>query len=75
MLCSVLTQPGDEDWVERPTYFLAPGIFKSNGLVVKSLPMMSDRSGCEESRGGCIGQIDMERLLCMVEEEGVRPPK
>ncbi|KAL9182576.1 hypothetical protein ACHAXT_013228 [Thalassiosira profunda] len=75
LLCGVLTQPGDEVWVERPTYFLAPGIFKSNGLVVKSLPMMSDRSDRKEKRGGCIGQIDMERLTCMVEEEGMRPPK
>lgn len=55
LLCSVATQPGDVVWVETPTYFLAADIFKSHGLVVESLPMLT------------AGVIDMsvlrERLL------------
>lgn len=51
LLCATLTQPGDEVWVERPTYFLAPKIFESNGIIVKPLPMMSDRSEFEGNKG------------------------
>ena len=75
LLCATLTQPGDEVWVERPTYFLAPKIFESNGIIVKPLPMMSDRSEFEGNKGDCIGCIDIDRLICMVEEEGVPAPK
>lgn len=71
LLCRTCTQPGDEVWVERPTYFLAPTIFESNGLVVKSLPMMSDR----KDEPGDIGQIDINRLIHMVETERLPAPK
>lgn len=74
LLCGTCTNPGDEVWVERPTYFLAPKIFESNNLVVKSLPMMSDRKMNGNERGE-IGKIDIDRLICMVEEEGVPTPK
>jgi 2-aminoadipate transaminase len=73
LLCATCTRPGDEVWVERPTYFLAPGIFDGNGLIVKSLPMMSDRS-CDGRRGD-VGRVDIDRLVRMVEEEGVPPPR
>ena len=57
--------------MERPTYFLAPKIFESNELIVKSLPMTSDRS----DEWGDIGRVDVDRLVRMVEVEGVLPPK
>ncbi|KAL7546914.1 hypothetical protein ACHAWF_010240 [Thalassiosira exigua] len=66
LLCATLTQPGDEVWVERPTYFLASGIFESHGLVVKSLPMLP---------GDCTARIDIDHLIHMVEAGGVSPPK
>jgi len=71
LLCRTCTKPGDEVWIERPTYFLAPMIFKSNNLIVKSLPMMSDR----KYNDGDIGQIDIDRLIYIVEEEDIAPPK
>ena len=71
LLCRTCTTPGDEVWIERPTYFLAPKIFECNNLIVKALPMMSDR----KDNGGDIGQIDIDQLIHMVEEEGIPPPK
>ena len=39
-LCAgALTTPGDEIVVEHPTYFLAAGIFKDHGLVLRSCPV------------------------------------
>lgn len=63
LLCSTCTNPGDEVWIERPTYFLCTQIFKSNGLIVKSLPMLQP------------GRIDIDRLIDMVENDGMPPPK
>jgi 2-aminoadipate transaminase len=60
-------------WLERPTYFLVPKIFTSHGLVIKPLPMMSDREGDEHNHA--TGQIDIERMITMVEKDGVPPPK
>ena len=65
LICRTCTVPGDEVWVERPTYFLAPKIFESNGLIVKSLPMTDDD----------VGRVDIDRLVQMIEVEGVSPPK
>ena len=73
LLCSTCTNRGDEVWMERPTYFYVPEIFKSHGLVIKSLPMMSDREGEEYKES--IGQVDLDRLIAMVECDGVIPPK
>ena len=39
MLCTSQTVPGDVVMIERPSYFLAAGIFRSHGLKVQSLPM------------------------------------
>lgn len=83
LLCRTCTKPGDEVWIERPTYFLAPMIFESNHLIVKSLPMMTDRL-CDDDNSdvksdrnasAAIGQIDIDRLIHMVEEEGIPAPK
>ena len=63
LLCSTCTNPGDEVWIERPTYFLCTQIFTSNGLIVKSLPMIHP------------GKIDIDRLIEMVERDGISPPK
>lgn len=71
LLCSTCTDPGDEVWIERPTYFLVPKIFTSHGLVIKPLPMMSDRNDHKEA----VGQINIDRLIAMVENDGVPPPK
>lgn len=68
LICRTCTVPGDEVWVERPTYFLAPKIFESNGLIVKSLPMTNDDDDD-------VGRVDIDRLVQMVEVEGVPPPK
>ena len=63
LLCSTCTNPGEEVWIERPTYFLSTQIFTSNGLIVNSLPMSSP------------GKIDVDRLITMIERDGVEPPK
>ena len=63
LLCG-LARPGDEVWLERPTYFLAANIFRDNGLAVRPLPTRRDAGG-----------LDVERLTAMVEEEGVPPPR
>ena len=63
LMCG-LAKPGDEVWLERPTYFLAADLFSGNHLVVKPLPMKCDSSG-----------VDIDRLTAMVEREGVSPPK
>lgn len=73
LLCSTCTNPGDEVWMERPTYFYVPEIFKCHGLVIKPLPMMSDRGGDEYKE--LMGQVDVDRLIAMVECDGVSPPK
>ena len=70
LLCCTCTNPGDEVWIERPTYFLAPKIFTSHGLVIKPLPMKSDRK-----EGDGIGQVDIDQLITMVECDGVPSPK
>ena len=82
LLCATHTQPGDEVWVERPTYFLAPGIFKSHNLVVKPLPMISDTTTASSSSeqtattNDCnIGRVDIDRLIHQVENEGITAPK
>jgi len=80
LLCATCTQPGDEVWVERPTYFLAPNIFESHGLVVKSLPMVSDRSDIDNIDDGItnndyIGRVNIDRLIQKVEEMNVPAPK
>ncbi|KAL7475116.1 hypothetical protein ACHAW6_001042 [Cyclotella cf. meneghiniana] len=76
LLCSTCTTPGDEVWMERPTYFLAPKIFTSHGLVIKPLPMMSDRPIAEgKDIKDAVGRIDLDRLIRMVESEGISPPK
>mmetsp|Transcript_6874 Transcript_6874/g.14088 ORF Transcript_6874/g.14088 Transcript_6874/m.14088 type:complete len:558 (-) Transcript_6874:26-1699(-) len=87
LLCATLTHPGDEVWVERPTYFLAPKIFESHGLVVKPLPMLSDHCTqnkskldprataiCDVDSDG-IGRVDIDRLIDMVENRRVPSPK
>ena len=71
LICATCTQPGDEVWVERPTYFLAPQIFKSNSLIVKALPMMSDRIG----EHGDIGCIDIDRLNTTLKKQVNGHPK
>jgi 2-aminoadipate transaminase len=63
LLCSTCTNPGDEIWIEKPTYFLCTRIFTGNRLIVKSLPMLNP------------GKIDIDRLVNMVEKDGVSPPK
>lgn len=73
LLCATCTQPSDEVWVERPTYFLAPQIMKSHGLIVKSLPMILDRTEGEESDD--VWRVDIDHLVRMVEEDNVPPPR
>jgi len=63
LLVSALTQPGDVVWTERPTYYLAAGIFQSHGLRVEALPMMmmmQNNNNNNGDGGGC--GIDMDRL-------------
>lgn len=70
LICRTCTVPGDEVWVERPTYFLAPKIFESNGMIVKSLPMTHDDD--DDDVGG---RVDIDRLVQLVEVDGIAPPK
>ena len=39
LLCTLFTRPGDEIFVEEPTYFLALRIFEDHGLNVVPVPM------------------------------------
>jgi DNA-binding transcriptional MocR family regulator len=39
LLCTVFTQAGDTIFVEEPTYFLAPKIFRDHRLNIVSIPM------------------------------------
>ncbi|EED87551.1 aminotransferase [Thalassiosira pseudonana CCMP1335] len=61
LLCATCTN-GGEVWVERPTYFLAPKIFQSHGLVVKPLPMLSDRLDLNKS-DGCVPPPKMMYII------------
>lgn len=45
MVCKRLTKPGDVVLVERPTYFLAQGIFDQNHLVTVGVP--TDEQGLD----------------------------
>lgn len=65
MLCTTQTSPGDVVLIERPTYFLAAGIFQSHGLHVHTLPMK------EDSPGG----IDLDRLEHSLQSGELKPPK
>ena len=53
LLCATQTRPGDVVLVERPTYFLAGGIFRAHGLVVHGLPMRKSTWGpkCRQISG------------------------
>jgi 2-aminoadipate transaminase len=62
LLCAAQTQPGDVVLVERPTYFLAAGIFRSHGLEVQSLPMTQNG-------------VDMDRLERELENGSLKPPR
>jgi len=61
LLCAARTRPGDVVLVERPSYFLAAGIFRARGLRLGSLPM-TRRGGA----GGAL-RVDVEAL-----ERGLR---
>lgn len=56
----VLCDPGDEVWVEAPSYFVFLELLKGLGITARSLPQSPD------------GRIDAERLRS---ELAVRPPK
>jgi 2-aminoadipate transaminase len=64
MLCVAQAKPGDVVLVERPTYFLAAGIFRTHGLEVQSLPMIPQ-----------VGGIDLDRLECDLETGTIPPPR
>lgn len=64
LLCATQTQPGDVVLVERPTYFLVGGIFKSHGLIVRGLPML-----------GSTGTVDVQGLIELVEDGIMKAPK
>lgn len=64
LLCATQTQPGDVVLVERPTYFLAGGILKSHGLIVRGLPM-------HESTGG----VDVDKLVELVKNGTMEVPR
>lgn len=50
LLCSVLTQPGDVVWIERPTYYLAADIFRHHRLRLHPLPMHAGGRGIDVHR-------------------------
>mmetsp|Transcript_18589 Transcript_18589/g.27570 ORF Transcript_18589/g.27570 Transcript_18589/m.27570 type:complete len:502 (+) Transcript_18589:38-1543(+) len=61
MLCTTQTTPGDIVLIERPSYFLAAGIFRSHGLKIQSLPMKLDPTGERHAVGGAL-MVDVEAL-------------
>ena len=64
LLCATQTKPGDVVLVERPTYFLVGGIFKSHGLIVRGLPMHR-----------LSGAVDVDRLVELVEDGIMEVPR
>lgn len=65
MLCSTQTSPGDVVLMEKPTYFLAAGVFRSHHLHVESLPMKS----------GASGGIDVDQLETSLENGEIQIPR
>lgn len=66
MLCSAQTTPGDVVLMEKPTYFLAAGVFQSHGLKVQSLPMKKGTPG---------GGVDLDQLELSLENGALHPPR
>lgn len=64
LLCATQTQPGDVVLVERPTYFLAGGIFRAHGLVVHGLPMRKSS-----------GDLNVDKLVELVEDGTMEAPR
>jgi DNA-binding transcriptional MocR family regulator len=64
LLCATQTRPGDVVLVERPTYFLAGGIFRTHGLVVRGLPMRKST-----------GDLNVDKLLELVENGTMEAPR
>ena len=56
MLCTTQSTPGDVVLIERPSYFLAAGIFQSHGLKIESLPMK--RQSADGTDGALVVDVD-----------------
>eukprot|EP00531_Pseudo-nitzschia_arenysensis_P007519 CAMPEP_0116117666 /NCGR_PEP_ID=MMETSP0329-20121206/1693_1 /TAXON_ID=697910 /ORGANISM="Pseudo-nitzschia arenysensis, Strain B593" /LENGTH=473 /DNA_ID=CAMNT_0003611243 /DNA_START=142 /DNA_END=1563 /DNA_ORIENTATION=+ len=68
MLCTTQTTPGDVVLIERPSYFLAAGIFQSHGLKIESLPMK------RQSEDGAL-MVDVEAFSRGLEDGSIRVPR
>lgn len=69
ILCTTQTEPGDVVLVERPTYFLADAVFKSHGLIVRSLPMKKKRvDGTMPT-----GEVDVAALTNGLRDGSIHP--
>ena len=72
MLCTTQTIPGDVVLIERPSYFLAAGVFRSHGLKIESLPMKRQSAG--EINGGAL-MVDVDALSRGLEDGSIGVPR
>jgi 2-aminoadipate transaminase len=81
MLCTTQTTPGDVVLIERPSYFLAAGIFRSHGLRIESLPMKRQESMDDETNidttaaGGGALMVDVDALEQGLKDGGINVPR
>lgn len=74
MLCTTQTTPGDVVLIERPSYFLAAGIFRSHGLKIESLPM---KRGFMDKSDSCSGalMVDVDAFAQGLEDGSIGVPR
>jgi len=78
LLCKAQTKPHDIVMVERPTYFLAAGIFTSNNLRVQYLPMKKQEHTSSSSSSGspsCTLTVDVKALAKGLDDGSIPIPR
>ena len=78
LLCKAQTNPNDIVMVERPTYFLAAGIFTSNNLRVQYLPMKKQEHTISSSSSGspsCTLTVDVKALAKGLDDGSIPIPR
>ena len=82
MLCTAHAAPGDVVLMERPSYFLAAGIFQSHGLTLESLPMKrhdgseeEQQQQCDDGDGDGALMVDVDALQRGLEDGSIGVPR
>jgi len=75
MLCTAQTTPGDVVLIERPSYFLAAGIFRSHGLTIESLPMKRQPFDTAAGTGGGALMVDVDALEQGLNDGSINVPR